>query len=95
MKVLFGMALKQTTGFVGSLLNLIGLDRAVPDFGTRSRRQMIQKVNIPYRGSAGPLHLLTDSTVIKAEGEGVLRRVRVAVLNGYTALGVPVTKVAG
>ena len=28
------------------------------------------KVNIPYRGSQGPLHLLIDSTGIKAEGEG-------------------------
>lgn len=27
-------------------------------------------VNIPYRGSEGPLHLLIDSTGIKAEGEG-------------------------
>jgi integrase len=30
MKVLFGMALRQTTGFVESLLCLIGLDRDVP-----------------------------------------------------------------
>ncbi|RAK24143.1 DDE family transposase [Salipiger aestuarii] len=28
------------------------------------------KVNIPYRGSDGPLHLLIDSTGIKGEGEG-------------------------
>ena len=27
-------------------------------------------VNIPYRGSKGPLHLLIDSTGIKVEGEG-------------------------
>ena len=27
-------------------------------------------VALPYRGSAGPLHLLIDSTGIKAEGEG-------------------------
>jgi hypothetical protein len=27
------------------------------------------KVNIPYRGSQGPLHLLIDSTGIKVEGE--------------------------
>jgi hypothetical protein len=70
MKVLFGMALRQTTGFVESLLRLIGLDRAVPDFSTLSRRQKTLKVNIPYRGSDGPLHLLVDSTGIKVEGEG-------------------------
>jgi hypothetical protein len=70
MKVLFGMALRQTTGFVESLLRLVGLDWAVPDFSTLSRRQMSLKVNIPYRGSSGPLHLLIDSTGIKVEGEG-------------------------
>ena len=70
MKVLFGMALRQTTGFVESLLGLIGLDWDVPDFSTLSRRQKTLKVNIPYRGSQGPLHLLIDSTGIKVEGEG-------------------------
>jgi hypothetical protein len=68
MKVLFGMALRQTTGFVASLLKLIGLDWAVPDFSTLCRRQKELVVNIPYRGSDGPLHLLVDSTGIKAEG---------------------------
>ena len=36
MKVLFGMALRQTTGFIESLLRLIGLDWSVPDFSTLS-----------------------------------------------------------
>ncbi len=70
MKVLFGMVLRQTTGFVESLLQLVGLDWAVPDFSTLSRRQKALVVNIPYRGSTGPLHLLIDSTGIKVEGEG-------------------------
>jgi hypothetical protein len=34
------------------------------------RRQRTLPVNIPYRGSRGPLHFLIDSTGIKAEGEG-------------------------
>jgi hypothetical protein len=38
LKVLFGMALRQTTGFVESLLRLVGLNWAVPDFSTLSRR---------------------------------------------------------
>jgi hypothetical protein len=61
MMVLFGMALRQTTGFVESLLRLVGLDRSVPDFSTLSRRPKILAVNIPYRGSKGPLHLLIPS----------------------------------
>jgi hypothetical protein len=70
MKVLFGMALRQTTGFVESLLRLVGLDWAVPDFSTLSRRQKTLAVNIPYRCAKDPLHLLIDSTGIKVEGEG-------------------------
>ena len=70
MKVLFGMALRQTTGFVESLLRLACLAWTVPDFSTLSRRQKTLAVNIPYRGSKGPLHLLIDSTGIKFEGEG-------------------------
>ena len=64
------MALRQTTGFVDSLLKLIGLDWAVPDFSTLSRRQKTLAVNIPYRGSTGPELLLIDSTGIKVEGMG-------------------------
>ncbi len=70
MKVLFGMALRQTTGFVESLLRLVGLDWEVPDFSTLCRRQKKLQVNLPYRGAKGPLNLLIDSTGIKAEGEG-------------------------
>ena len=82
-KVLFGLPLRQTTGFVESLLKLVGLDWAVPGFSTLCRRQRTLTVVLPYRGSAGPLHLLipshgsqanhcraADSTGIKAEGEG-------------------------
>ena len=70
MKVLFGMPLRQTTGFVQSLLQLVGLDWTVPDFSTLCRRQRTLNVAIPYRGGKGPLSLLIDSTGIKAEGEG-------------------------
>ena len=52
------------------MLRLIGLNWAVPDFSTLCRRQKTLAVNIPYRGSQGPLHLLIDSTGIKVEGEG-------------------------
>ncbi|GBQ23367.1 transposase [Gluconacetobacter sacchari DSM 12717] len=74
LKVLFGFALRQTTGFVESLLRLAGLSWSVPDFSTLSRRQKSLTVDIPYRGSDGPLHLLIDSTGIKVEGEGEWHR---------------------
>ncbi len=68
MKLLLGMALRQTTGFVESLLRLVGLDWTVPDFSTLSRCRRTPVVNFPYRGSKGPLHLLIDSTCIKVVG---------------------------
>jgi hypothetical protein len=37
-KVLFGLPLRQTTGFVESLLKRAGLDWSVPDFSTLCRR---------------------------------------------------------
>ena len=62
MKVLFGMDMRQATGSIESLLSLIGPSWPVPDFSTLSRRQKTLAVNVPYRGSKGPLHLLIDST---------------------------------
>lgn len=70
MKVLFGMPLRQTTGFVESLLRSAELEWPVPDFSTLCRRQRKLNVAIPYCGGEGPLKLLIDSTGIKAEGEG-------------------------
>lgn len=69
-KILFGLPLRQATGFVESLLKLVDLDWEVPDFSTLCRRQKTLSVAIPYQGSRGPLNLLIDSTGIKAEGEG-------------------------
>ena len=72
MKVLFGMARRQTTGVVESLLRLVGLDWAGGagfQHGSSRRRKSLA-VSIPYRGSQGSLNLLIDSTGIKAEGEG-------------------------
>jgi hypothetical protein len=69
-KVLFGLPLRQTTGFVESLRELMRLDCSVPDFSTLCRRQKTLLVATPYLGSPGSLHLLIGSTGIKAEGEG-------------------------
>ena len=60
-KVLFGLPLRQTTGFVASLLKLADLDWPVPDFSTSCRRQKALAVQLPYRGNGGALHLLVPS----------------------------------
>lgn len=69
-KNLYGLALRQTTGMVSSLLQLATLDWQTPDYSTLSRRQKRLIVNIPYRPSSQGLHLLVDSTGIKILGEG-------------------------
>ena len=52
LKVLFGLPLRQTTGFVESLLKLVGLDWSVPDFSTQCRRQKTLSVAIPYKSTS-------------------------------------------
>ena len=69
-KNLFGLALRQTTGFVQSLLVSSGLRWPVPDFSTLCRRQRSLDVQVTYRPSSGGLNLLIDSTGIKFLGEG-------------------------
>lgn len=55
LKVLFGLPLRQTTGFVDSLLNRVGLDWSVPDFSTLCRRQRTLSVAMPlYRRERMP-----------------------------------------
>lgn len=76
MKVLFGMPLRQITGFVESVLRLVGLDWAAPDFGTLCRRQKTLNVSRPYRGGSGPLNLLIDSNGFLRRGQRRLKTVR-------------------
>ena len=70
LKVLFGLALRQVTGLVASLLKLAKLDWPVPDYTTLCRRQKTLTVALCGRPSPGGLHLLVDSTGIKMMGEG-------------------------
>ena len=70
LKNLFGLALRQATGLVESVLHLSGLTWPTPDFSTLSRRQQTLNVQIPYTRSQAGLHLLVDSTGIKFLGEG-------------------------
>ena len=69
-KNLFGLALRQATGFVQSLLALSGLLRPVPDFSTLCRRQRSLDVQVACRPSSGGLELRLDSTGPKFLGEG-------------------------
>ena len=68
-RVVFRLALRQTEGLVGSILRLLGLDLAVPDHSTLSRRAETLEVPRPRCGGE-PVHLLVDSTGLRLCGAG-------------------------
>ena len=70
MRMVFGLGLRQTDGLIGSIIGLLGLELAVPDHSTLSRRAKTLEVPLPRRATTGPLHLLVDSTGLKLGGAG-------------------------
>src|SRR5690349_2222801 len=64
-RVMFDLALRQTEGLVGSILELMDFDLPVPDHSTLSRRTRTLGVAPAARTTARPLHLLVDSTGLK------------------------------
>ena len=70
LRAVFRLALRQTEGLIGSVLRLLGLDLAVPDHSTLSRRAETLEVPGPCPRSAGPVHLLVDSTGLRLCGPG-------------------------
>ncbi len=68
---MFRLALRQTEGLIGSAIRLLGLDLAVPDHSTLSRRAETLEVPRPRSSASGePVHLLVDSTGLKPCGAG-------------------------
>jgi hypothetical protein len=63
------LTLRQTEGLIGSILALLGLDLAVPDHSTLSRRGETLEVARPKAGEK-PVHLLVDSTGLRLCGPG-------------------------
>src|SRR3954452_18939724 len=69
LRAVFRLALRQTEGLIGSVLQLLDLDLPVPDHSTLSRRAETLEVPRPQVESA-PMHLLVDSTGLKLFGPG-------------------------
>jgi hypothetical protein len=63
MKVLFGLPLRQTTGFVESLLRMAGLNWKVPDFSTLCRKQKTLNV---ARGAAAIITPRKNAEAVRA-----------------------------
>jgi hypothetical protein len=70
LRVVFRLALRQTEGLMGSILQLLHLDLAVPDHSTLSRRAEFLAIAKVAPSSRGPVHLLVDSTGLRLCGPG-------------------------
>ena len=69
LRAVFRLALRQTEGLIGSIIRLLGLDLAIPDHSTLSRRaETLEIVRAP--ANTEPVHLLVDSTGLKLSGAG-------------------------
>ncbi len=69
-KVLYGLALRQTIGFAGSIFELMGVSVDLPVHTTLSRRQKTLTIDLPTKPASGSRHVVVDSTGIKVYGEG-------------------------
>jgi len=70
LRVVFRLPLRQTEGFLDSLLSLMGLDLEAPDHTTLSRRNQTVEVPPLTRVHNGPIYLVVDSTGLKILGSG-------------------------
>ncbi len=70
LKVLYGLALRQTIGFAGSIFELMGVTVDLPVHTTLSRRQKTLAINLPTKPVSGGRHVVVDSTGVKVYGEG-------------------------
>ena len=70
LRILFRLPLRQTEGFLDSLLRLMGLVLKAPDHTTLSRRNQTVEVPPLTRVHDGPISLVVDSTGLKILGSG-------------------------
>ena len=70
LSMLFHLPLRQTEGFVGSILRLLDLDLQSPDHSTLSRRAKQLDVQLCAVGRGKSIHLIVDSTGLQIVGQG-------------------------
>jgi IS5 family transposase len=66
----FHLRLRSTQGLLLSVMKLLKLDLAVPDYSTLCRRRKTLNVVLPRLRRGKPLHIVVDSTGVKVFGEG-------------------------
>ncbi|CAO3356256.1 IS5 family transposase [Azospirillum melinis] len=68
LRAVFRLPLRQTEGLVGSIVRLVGVELAVPDHFTLSRRAQTLRHPSKPGSSGGAVELLVDSTGVKLCG---------------------------
>ncbi len=66
----YHLTLRGAEGLTRSVIKLLGLELAVPDYTTLCRRRQKLEVVLPRRRKNEPLHVVVDSTGVKIYGEG-------------------------
>ncbi len=69
LRLVFDLPLRQTEGFLRSVLSLIGLDLDAPDHTTLSRRSQHLDIKLRRAPTSGAIHLIVDSTGLSIVGK--------------------------
>lgn len=70
LRSVYRLPYRQTQGLFSSLLELLDLDFAVPDYSTLCRRCRHQSIRLPVLPKEGAIDVVVDSTGVKVYGEG-------------------------
>jgi IS5 family transposase len=70
LRLVFKLPLRQTEGFLRSILCLMDIDLDAPDHTTLCRRSQRLHIGLDRVPSSTPIHLIVDSTGLSVAGEG-------------------------
>lgn len=70
LRAVFRLALRQSEGLIGSIMELLDIDLPIPDHTTLSRRACGLPVQTRGCTGMGEFHLIVDSTGLKLRGAG-------------------------
>ena len=69
-KAVFHLSLRSTQGLLESVMRLMGVDFAVPDYTTVCKRQHDLQVQLGATPAGQPRHVVIDTTGLKVFGAG-------------------------
>ena len=70
-RLVYGLPLRQTEGFLQSISTLLDLGLCIPDHTTLSRRSKRLNIEIPSPTDPGPVHIMIDSTGLRVHSGNV------------------------